>query len=65
MIDKIYTEQDLLMHKAEAVRYERQQCAKIASDAVLKFRSKVDRKYYPGYHEDMRDYIKLQVSKDR
>ncbi len=53
------------MHKAEAVRYERQQCIKIASDAVLKFRAKVDRRYYPGYHEDMRDYIKSELKKER
>lgn len=65
MADKIYTEKDLLMQKAEAVRYERQQCIKIASDAVLKFRAKVDRRYYPGYHEDMRDYIKSELKKER
>ncbi len=65
MTDKIYTEQEMLIHKAEAVRYERQQCIKIASDAVLKFRAKVNRKYYPGYHEDMRDYIKAQLKKER
>lgn len=62
---KIYTEQDLLMHKAEAVRHERQQCIKIASESVLKFRAKVDRSYYPGYHEDMRDYIKAELKKER
>lgn len=65
MSDKVYTEQDMLLHKADAVRHERQECAKIAAAAVLKFRSNVDRRYYPGYHEDMRDYIKKEVSKDR
>lgn len=65
MNDKIYTEDDLLIYKAEAVRCERQECAKIAAAAVLKFRSLVDRKYYPGYHEDMRDYVKSEVNKER
>ncbi len=29
MSDKIYTERDMLVHKAEAVRYERQKCEEI------------------------------------
>ncbi len=65
MSEKIYGEDDLILHKAEAVRFERQQCIKIASSAVLKFRAKANRRYYPGYHEDMIKFIAEEMSKER
>jgi hypothetical protein len=56
------------LHKAEAtsaivkaIRIERERCAKIASAEVMRFRAKVGRKYYPGYHEDMRVAISSAV----
>jgi hypothetical protein len=40
---------------------EREKFAEAAAAAVMKFRSKVGGKYYPGYHEDMRDAVREAV----
>lgn len=49
---------DVLVGKEDS---EREKYAKVASAAVMKFRRKVDGKYYPGYHEDMRDAVRKAV----
>lgn len=43
------------------VARERERCADAAAAAVMKFRSKVGGRYYPGYHEDMRDAVRKAV----
>lgn len=40
-----------------AVMAEREACAESGRAAVMKFRSKVGGRYYPGYHEDMREAV--------
>lgn len=35
------------------LQQEKASSAKAAKSAILKFRSSVNRRYYPGYHEDM------------
>lgn len=46
---------------AKAILAERQRCAVASAAAVMKFRSKVGGRYYPGYHEDMRDAVRKAV----
>lgn len=40
---------------------ERERCSQAAAAAVMKFRHKVGGKYYPGYHEDMRDAVREAI----
>jgi len=40
-----------------AVAAEREACAESGRAAVMKFRAKVGGRYYPGYHEDMREAV--------
>lgn len=35
--------------------------ADIAASAIMKFKAKVGGRYYPGYHEDMRDSVKKAI----
>jgi hypothetical protein len=50
---------------AEAVEREREReretNAQAAAKAVMQFRHKHDRNYYPGYHEDMRDFVAAAI----
>lgn len=46
----------------EALCAERERCKEAAAAAVMKFRSKVNGRYYPGYHEDLRDDVKAAVA---
>lgn len=56
-------EPDWLFYRAiaDAILAERQRSAKIAAAEVMRFRSKVAGKYYPGYHEDLRDAVSAAV----
>ena len=49
----------------KAILAERDRCAAVAAAEVMKFRSKVGGRYYPGYHEDMREAVKNAVSTSR
>ena len=44
-----------------AVAAEREVCAESGRAAVMKFRSKVGGRYYPGYHEDMREAVAAAI----
>lgn len=46
---------------ARAIMGEREACAIEGRSAVMKFRGKVGGRYYPGYHEDMRDYVATAI----
>jgi hypothetical protein len=35
--------------------------AKDAASAIMRFKAKTNGRYYPGYHEDMRDVVKKAV----
>lgn len=35
--------------------------ADIAASAIMKFKAKTNGRYYPGYHEDMRDAVKKAI----
>lgn len=40
-----------------ATAAEREACAIAGRSEVMKFRARVGRRYYSGYHEDMRDAV--------
>lgn len=42
---------------ARAILAERERCAQAGRSAVMKFKSRVGGRYYPGYHEDMRSAV--------
>lgn len=46
-----------------ALTDERARCAEVGAAAVMKFRGRVNRKYYPGYHEDMREAVRTSIAK--
>ncbi|MDV4166232.1 hypothetical protein R1538_34850 [Rhizobium leguminosarum] len=37
------------------------QAADIAASAIMRFKAKTGGRYYPGYHEDMRDAVKKAI----
>lgn len=43
------------------VMAEREACSIEGRSAVMKFRGKVGGRYYPGYHEDMRDAVATAI----
>lgn len=59
------TELDTQYVIAKAIMAERTRCASVAAAEVMKFRSKVGGRYYPGYHEDMREAVKNAVCGSR
>jgi len=46
---------------AKAEAYE--EAAKVGKSEVMKFRARVGKRYYPGYHEDMRDAVDAAIRK--
>ena len=47
--------------ESERLREVVEDCAEVAAAAVMKFRRKVGGRYYPGYHEDLRDAVREAV----
>lgn len=46
---------------ARSLLAERDRCALKGRSAVMKFRARVGGKYYPGYHEDLRDAVAAAI----
>jgi hypothetical protein len=62
-VGRIRNHDDVMGLVRRAIEAERKQCAKISAGAVMSFKAHIGSRYYPGYHEDMRDFVRSSVLK--